>query len=59
MSVHTDLHELSLHGETWAEWAAREFEFELCHECGGDADNHEPWVILGNWFAHCLTTPED
>lgn len=36
--------------ETWAEEL---FEFEYCHECHGDARHHEPWVVLGNWFAHC------
>lgn len=48
-----DLHE---DGE---EWLHRFFEYEFCSECGSDAEDHELWVILHNWFAHCLKTPAE
>jgi hypothetical protein len=35
------------------EWLERLFEFEYCPECGGDADDHEVSVVLGNYFAWC------
>jgi hypothetical protein len=36
-----------------AEWLAKQFECELCPECGGDAQDHDVIPILGNWFAQC------
>lgn len=36
------------------QWLEETFEYEYCHECGGDADHHHALPILGNWFARCL-----
>lgn len=36
-----------------AEWLEALFEFELCEECGGDAEDHDAVPLLGNWFARC------
>lgn len=41
-------------GQTWDEWAAELFYWEYCCECGGDVEDHKPWVVMDNWFAHCL-----
>ena len=38
---------------TWDEFAAELFADEYCAECLGDAGDHEPQIVLGNWFAHC------
>lgn len=48
---------LVIDGQTWEQFAADLFEYELCAECGQDADGHEPWVVFGHWFAHCKTEP--
>lgn len=41
-------------------WLEQQFEFEYCPECGGDADDHDVVLILGNPFAHCRKPlPED
>jgi len=40
-----------------AEWLADLFEFELCSECGHDADKHTAIPFLGNWFARCDCPP--
>ena len=48
-----DILALRLHGLTFTEWATKLFEDENCCECGGDVEDHEPWIVLGNWFAHC------
>ena len=40
-------------GQTWDEWAAELFEWEFCNECGGDVEDHDPLVFMGNWFAKC------
>lgn len=45
--------ERSIRGQTFEQFAAELFEFEYCSECGGDAEDHEPWIVVGNWFAHC------
>lgn len=50
------LEELELDGQTFAEWAAELFEFELCEECGGDAEDHEARIVMGHWFAKCKST---
>lgn len=42
-----------VNGETFEEWATRQFEFENCEECGQDEKNHSPVIFLGNWFAFC------
>ncbi|HKZ20338.1 MAG TPA: hypothetical protein VJQ57_09525 [Acidimicrobiia bacterium] len=47
------------YGQTFEEWAVETFEYELCEECHGDPEDHEPWVIMGNWFAHCKNVPGD
>lgn len=41
------------------EWLARQFEFEFCEECSGDACHHTAIPFLGNWFARCDFPPED
>lgn len=43
--------------ETPQEWLARQFEFEYCHECGGDAEHHTVCGFLGNYFARCDYPP--
>lgn len=45
---------MNMTDETWEEFAERLFEDEDCDECGQGAEGHEPWGIMGNWFAHCL-----
>lgn len=35
------------------EWLAEQFEYELCEECGADADEHDAIPFMGNWFARC------
>ncbi len=40
-------------GETWAQWAKAQFEFENCEECGQDETGHLPAIVMGNWFAYC------
>ena len=39
--------------QTFEDFARELFAFEYCAECGGDWYDHEPWGVLGNWFAHC------
>lgn len=51
--------DLVIDGETWAEWSARFFECEYCDNCSGDVEDHEPWVVMGHWFAHCLDDSEE
>ncbi len=42
-------------GQTPAEWLADLFEFELCAECGHDADMHVVCAgPFGLFFARCL-----
>ena len=41
------------------EWLRRLFEYEYCPECGGDAEDHEVWIVLGNYFARCKIDPLD
>lgn len=43
--------------ETPQEWLARQFEFEYCAECGGDAPHHTVTGLLGNYFAYCNFGP--
>lgn len=40
-------------GRTAEEDAREFFEFELCGECGRDAEDHTPILLLGNWFFRC------
>ena len=39
------------------EWLRRLFEFEFCPECGGDAEDHDVILVLGNYFARCKRSP--
>ena len=39
------------------EWLQRLFEYETCPECGGDAEDHEVTLVLGNFFAWCKRSP--
>jgi len=39
------------------EWLRRLFEFEYCPECGGDSEDHEVCLVLGNYFARCKRSP--
>ena len=41
------------------EWLRRLFEYEFCAECGGDAEDHEVCLVLGNYFARCKKSPFD
>ena len=45
--------------QPWDEWVVELFDSEFCAECGGDAEHHEPWIFMGNWFAHCIYPPGD
>ena len=36
-----------------AYWLAKLFEDEVCGECGGDEDDHDAVMFLGNYFARC------
>lgn len=45
--------EFRIKDKTWLEWATRQFEYEYCAECHGDIEDHEPSIVLGNWFAWC------
>ncbi len=40
-------------------WLTETFEFEYCHECGGDAEHHEVLNVFGNPFARCKFEPND
>jgi len=46
--------ELILHGQTFKEFCDNLFESEYCAECHGDTPNHEPNILMGNWFARCI-----
>jgi hypothetical protein len=41
------------------EWLRRLFEYELCPECGGDAEDHEVCLVpgIGTYFARCKQSP--
>jgi hypothetical protein len=41
---------------TGDEFLADLFEFELCDECMGDAEDHDAVEFMGNWFARCRAT---
>ena len=45
--------EIKLNDQTFEEWVKHIFEFEYCSDCGGDWYDHEPNILLGNWFARC------
>lgn len=43
-------------GLTADEFMIQEFEFEYCHECRKDADEHIAVIgPFGHWFAFCKT----
>jgi hypothetical protein len=46
-------------GQTYEEWVEELFRYEYCDECGGDVEDHEPWFIMGHWFAHCKNAEEE
>jgi hypothetical protein len=49
-------------GNLWQDpqvWLARQFEFELCPECGKDAADHTAVPFVGNWFARCNSAPSE
>ena len=41
------------YGQTALDWARDLFEFEYCDACGGDIEDHDYCLLLGNWFAKC------
>jgi hypothetical protein len=41
------------------QWLKEQFEFEYCHECGGDAEHHTAVPFLGNWFGRCDYPPDE
>ncbi len=45
--------EQKCNGLTFKEFCDNMFEFENCEECGKGTENHEPNILLGNWFARC------
>ena len=47
--------------ETPGDWLERQFEFEFCDECGGDAEDHEVCIVpgTGTYFARCLRPPRE
>src|SRR6476620_4490023 len=47
--------ETNMMSETPEEWLERLFEFEYCAECGGDAVDHEVFLVpgIGTYFARC------
>ena len=45
---------LDAQGLTAEEFMYQLFEFEYCHECGGDTDDHVAGIDpIGNWHAWC------
>ena len=44
---------ISLHNQTFKQFCDELFEFEYCYECGGGTKDHEPNILLGNWFVRC------
>lgn len=43
----------TLNGLTWQQFLEELFATEYCGDCHGEQLDHEPWIVLGNWFAHC------
>ena len=43
----------TIDGQTFEQWAKELFADEYCAECLGDERHHEPWVVMGHWFARC------
>jgi hypothetical protein len=39
--------------QTAQQFLSELFEYEYCAECGGDADDHDAIIVMGNWFARC------
>lgn len=44
---------LDTDGRTGEEFLRELFEYEFCPDCGGDAEDHTPVPLLGNFFALC------
>ena len=44
---------MKLHNQTFKQFCDELFECENCNECGKGTKNHEPNILLGNWFARC------
>jgi hypothetical protein len=42
-------------GETWYQWAQRQFEFSYCDECGKGVRGHVPVKFMGHWLAYCIS----
>ena len=47
------MNNITLHNQTFKQFCDELFQFEYCYECGGDTKDHEPNILLGNWFARC------
>jgi len=47
-------------GLTAKQWAAQQFEYEYCSECGGDIADHDYFLFPfgSNWFARCKSQKE-
>lgn len=46
--------QLDANGVTWEQFSTELFEYEYCHECYGDAEDHEACIgPFGLWFAKC------
>ncbi len=55
----TSLDHADASGRTAEEFMAELFEYELCDECGGDADEHDICMgPFGLWFARCRRPKE-
>ena len=44
---------MNIHEISPEQWLEELFEFEYCAECGGDVEDHDAIVFMGNWFARC------
>jgi hypothetical protein len=42
-------------------WLKQQFEFEYCHECGGDSQHHTVCIVpvTGTFFARCDFPPSE
>ena len=57
--VGIELETYRLHGDTFKQFCVKLFEYEYCYECEGDAENHTPGILLGNWVAICKGLDND
>jgi hypothetical protein len=52
--------EYDAQGVTADEFMALEFEWEYCHECMGDTEDHTAVIgPFGSWFAYCNAPEKD